>query len=233
MTAIICNFHCKINSIIADILNDLFFCKFHCCILLLCFCSVILVEYAPIYFCTDTWNHSFTGILPTNSEIWTKSLNNCTIITGRIPRNPKIILFQVTADHIRIPVYIAVDTKLVPCCLYNFPERICQLMNALCSKSSLIVIFQVKPYRILQFSSIQNRHNLSGFALNFCDCHCIRVFINSYRNLILCGTLIVGFEIPIYNIASFRDPDHCKIHSIISNFFPVNLSLPCRYVNSS
>lgn len=120
-------------------------------------CLTAVVEYAPIYFCTDTWNHSFTGILPTNSEIWTKSLNNCTIITGRIPRNPKIILFQVTADHIRIPVYIAVDAKLVPCCLYNFPERICQLMNALCSKSSLIVIFQVKPYRsMLQQSASQH-----------------------------------------------------------------------------
>ena len=66
------------------------------------------------------------------------------------------MFFQMTTDYIYIPVYITVDRKLVPCCLNDLPEGICHLVDALCSKCALVVIFQIEEYRELDLPSVQS-----------------------------------------------------------------------------
>ena len=59
-----------------------------------------------------------------------------------------------TADHVLIPVHIAVDSKFISRRLYDLTEGICHLVDALGSKRSLIVVFQIQEYRKLDPASI-------------------------------------------------------------------------------
>ena len=136
-------------------------------------------------------------------------------------------------NYIQVPIHIAINTKFISRCRDNLFECFCQFMDLFSSKASLIIPFQIQPDRILQFSPVQNFHDLLGFALYLCNCHSIGILICPNRDIVFPAFREVLLKVAIYHVSRFCNPQDCEPHAVISNCFPVNFPLPGRYINSS
>ena len=76
-------------------------------------------------------------------------------------------------------------------------------MDLFSSEASLIIPFQIQPDRILQFSPVQNFHDLLGFALYLCNCHSIGILICPNRDIVFPAFREVLLKVAIYHVSRF------------------------------
>ena len=144
MGVIFCNFRGEIHGIVNNILNHLFFSHFSITFFLFCvsniFC-VIFVKHIPVNISGNAGDPCLAGVLPANSDTWTQSLYQPSLIVTWISSQPTIIFFSFFWKIRIIPILTTINSKFISSINNNRSESINHLHHSRSCYIFLAIIF--------------------------------------------------------------------------------------------